>query len=250
MFFDLVTYLREQNIVHVLAHPLFAVNERLTVENFEKALLMFNVLELNGTRDELQNTALKTIAENLTPQKILQLADKHYIEPYGDRPWSETFDLEGSDDHSGLNIARVYTEIMGAENLQEMLTAVSEGRTLIQGNPATPHTMAHNLYGIAYQFYKSQFNIDDFKRSADCFQFIDNALDPGEKEDPTLLNKLQSFIYRRKSRKYFETSDSVQAALLREANNIVANDSRAQKVLQRLKDKARRVGRRMVPFCR
>ncbi len=232
--FDLVTYLREQNIVHVLAHPLFAVNERLTVENFEKALLMFNVLELNGTRDELQNTALKTIAGNLTPQKILQLADKHSIEPYGDRPWVKHL-TGGSDDHSGLNIARVYTEIMEAENLQEMLTAVSEGRTLIQGSPATPHTMAHNLYGIAYQFYKSQFNIDDFKRSADCFQFIDNALDPGEKEDPTLLNKLQSFIYRRKSRKYFETSDSVQAALLREANKIVANDSSAQKVCSGLK---------------
>ncbi|HKI81774.1 MAG TPA: glycosyl transferase, partial [Pseudodesulfovibrio sp.] len=36
--FDLVPYLREQNIAHVLAHPLFAVNDRLTPAHFEQAL--------------------------------------------------------------------------------------------------------------------------------------------------------------------------------------------------------------------
>ncbi|WP_320172488.1 glycosyltransferase [Maridesulfovibrio sp.] len=227
--FDLVPYLREQNIVHVLAHPLFAVNERLTPEHFEKALLMFNILELNGTRDRMQNDALKSIIDSLTPEIIDRLADKHDIEPYGGTPWVKSL-TGGSDDHSGINIARVYTEILNCGSAQEMLQAVTEGRGMVQGNPATPHTMAHNLYGIAYQFYKSHFDTTKIKRSAECFRFIDNVLDPGDKEAPGLLDKLQNFIYRRRSRKYFETSDSVQAALLREANRIVLSDEKARRI--------------------
>lgn len=227
--FDLVEYIREQGIVHVLAHPLFAVNERLTPEHFEKALLMFNTLELNGTRDEMQNQALRSIVDSLTPEKIDRLADRHGIEPYGETPWVKGL-TGGSDDHSGINIARVYTEFVGCGTPHEMLKAVTEGRCMVQGNAATPHTMAHNLYGIAYQFYKSHFDINKFKSSMDCFRFIDNVLDPGDKESPSLLDKLQNFIYRQRSRKYFETSDSVQAALLREANRIVTSDEGARKV--------------------
>ena len=104
--FDLVSYIREQGIVHVLAHPLFAVNERLTPEHFEQALLLFNTLELNGTRDEMQNSALRTIVDNLTPETIDLLANKHNIEPYGETPWVKGL-TGGSDDHSGINIARV-----------------------------------------------------------------------------------------------------------------------------------------------
>ncbi|WP_432737878.1 glycosyltransferase [Maridesulfovibrio sp. FT414] len=227
--FDLVPYLREQGIVHVLAHPLFAVNERLRPEHFEKALLMFNTLELNGTRDEMQNAALRSIVDSLTPGKIDFLANKHDIEPYGTTPWVKGL-TGGSDDHSGINIARVYTEFVGCETPQEMLEAVAEGRGIVQGKAATPHTMAHNLYGIAFQFYKSHFDVNKLKRSADCFRFIDNALDPGDKEAPTLLDKLQNYIYRQRSKKYLETSDSVQAALLREANRIVMSDEEARKV--------------------
>lgn len=227
--FDLVPYLRGQGIVHVLAHPLFAVNERLTPDHFEQALLLFNTLELNGTRDEMQNSALRTIVDNLTPEKIDQLANKHDLEPYGETPWVKGL-TGGSDDHSGINIARVYTEVVDVETPQEMLKAVSEGRAMVQGKAATPHTMAHNLYGIAYQFYKSHFDCTKLKRSVECFRYIDNVLDPGDKENPSILDKLQSFIYRQRSKKYFKTSDSVQAALLREANRIVESDDRARNI--------------------
>ena len=227
--YDLIVYLREQGIVHVLAHPLFAVNERLTPDHFEKSLLMFNVLELNGTRDEIQNSTLRSIVNSLNPEKIDFLANKHDIEPYGNTPWVKGL-TGGSDDHSGINIARVYTEFVGVNSPQQMLQAVDKGNCMVQGNAATPHTMAHNLYGIAYQFYKSHFDVTKLKRSAECFRFIDNILDPGDKELPTLLEKLQGFIYRHKSKKYYKTSDSVQAALLREANYIVESDEGARKV--------------------
>lgn len=227
--FDLVAYLREQNIVHVLAHPLFAVNERLTPEHFEQSLLLFNVLELNGTRDEAQNIALRTIVEGLSPEIMDRLANKHSIEPYGSSPWAKHL-TGGSDDHSGINIARVYTWISEVLDVRDMLGALEEERTMVMGQPATPRTMAHNLYGIAYQFYKNHFNLRTFQRSAECFSFIDNSLDPGDKKDPGLIERLHNYVYRRRSRKFFRTSDSVQAALLREANRVVGEDKGFEKV--------------------
>ncbi len=96
------------------------VNERLTPDHFEQALLLFNTLELNGTRDEMQNSALRTIVDNLTPEKIDQLANKHDLEPYGETPWVKGL-TGGSDDHSGINIARVYTEFVDVETLRRCL---------------------------------------------------------------------------------------------------------------------------------
>jgi glycosyltransferase involved in cell wall biosynthesis len=227
--FDLVPYLREQKITHVLAHPLFAVNERLTPEHFEQCLLLFNILELNGTRDESQNNALRSIVESLNPEVIDRLADKHSIKPYGSTPWVKSL-TGGSDDHSGINIARVFTWISKVHDVDDLLAALEQDRTMVQGRPATPRTMAHNLYGIAYQFYKSHFNLKTFRRSAECFDFIDNALDPGDKKEPGIIERLQSYLYRHRSRKYFQKSDSVQAALLCEANKIVQQDARFDKV--------------------
>ena len=40
--YDLVDYLRRENIVHVLAHPLFGVNDKLTPWHFERMLLLFD----------------------------------------------------------------------------------------------------------------------------------------------------------------------------------------------------------------
>jgi hypothetical protein len=97
--FDLVPYLRAQGIVHVLAHPLFAVNDRLTPAHFEKALLLFNIFESNGSRDEAQNAFLRQVLQWLRPEDMQRLADKHGIEPLGETPWIKGL-VGGSDDHS------------------------------------------------------------------------------------------------------------------------------------------------------
>ena len=50
--YDFRRYLLEQDIAHSLAHPLFRVNDALTVDQVEKLLLLFNRFEgINGTRD-------------------------------------------------------------------------------------------------------------------------------------------------------------------------------------------------------
>ncbi|MGD9058062.1 MAG: glycosyl transferase, partial [Desulfobacterales bacterium] len=46
--YELVDYLQLEGIYYALAHPMYAVNDRLTIEHFEKCLLLFNNFELNG----------------------------------------------------------------------------------------------------------------------------------------------------------------------------------------------------------
>ncbi len=68
--FDLTTYLGESRIVHSLAHPLFSINHKLTIDHFEKCLLLFKNFELNGARNEEQNRCLQLVLSILTPEKI------------------------------------------------------------------------------------------------------------------------------------------------------------------------------------
>lgn len=173
--FELVPYLREQGIVHVLAHPLFAVNGKLTVEHFEQALLLFNTLELNGSRDAIQNRALGRIIDALTPEVMDRLTERHGIEPYGKTPWKKAL-TAGSDDHSALGIARMHTRFSGPATVERLLAAIPAGEGEILGEPATPWNMAHNLCGIAYQFYKSRSG--RLPESHICVRFADALLDP------------------------------------------------------------------------
>ncbi len=232
--FELVPWLREQGIVHVLAHPLFAVNDRLTPEHFEQCLVLFNILEFNGTRDQTQNTVLKSVCDSLTKARIEQLADKHDLEPFGPTPWSKSY-TGGSDDHSSLNIARMHTLVECADesgpSLKALKTALRQGRTTPLGTPATPETMAHNLYGIAYQFYKSKLARRTVQSTAAkhlCFRFADHALDFGRVDPPCFLDRFRRQIGRFKTtyKSIFSKDDSAKELMLREATGLIVSDQR------------------------
>ena len=230
--FDLVPYLREQGIAHVLAHALFAVNERLTPGHFEQCLVLFNSFELNGTRDQLQNRVLREILESLTPRDLDRLADKHGLEPWGEEPWRKGL-TGGSDDHSGLNVARMFTEFDGEATVDNVLAglAARAGRPL--GLAATPLTMAHNIYSIAYQFYKSRAPLPAAAKSVPALGFADQALDPGPVNPREgLLTRIQDFFSRRKTALYLRWVSGSQAheVLLKEASALVSNDAGFQDV--------------------
>lgn len=231
--FDLVPYLREQQITHVLAHPLFAINDRLTPAHFEQALLLFDVFEENGTRDARQNQVLRDIVTRLTPMDIERLANTHTIEPYGDTPWIKGL-TGGSDDHSSLNIARMYTKFEGRPSVRNVLDGINAQTCQPGGNAATPRTMAHNLYGIAYQFYQSR--IGDMGHAASehlCFRFARNALRPGRDNQPkSMMDRVLRLIGRSKAtlHREYASSESVQALLLKEAGDIVARDPEFMKI--------------------
>lgn len=222
--FELVPYLRAQGIVHVLAHPLFAVNGKLTTQRFEQALLLFNVLELNGSRDEGQNQALVRIAQGLGPGDMDRLADRHGIEPYGDKPWEKIL-VAGSDDHSSLGIARMHTSFPGPVTVENLLAGLAAGHGRVQGRAATPWNMAHNLCGIAYQFYKSRAG--RLPGSHLCLRFADALLDPRARRPRGVAHGLRSLADRARLAVFSLAADknSTSAMLLAEAGQVIRADA-------------------------
>jgi predicted metal-dependent phosphoesterase TrpH len=154
--FDLVEYLNREQVFHGLAHPLFAVNDRLGLDHFEQCLLLFKNLELNGSRDKFQNGTLMGILECLDSERIDFLSNKHDLAPYGEIPWKKRL-IGGSDDHCGMNIARTYKEFHMepmAENLSanEFLSALERLERDVVLQSASAKTLAHTLYSIASVF--------------------------------------------------------------------------------------------------
>ncbi|MEF8888694.1 MAG: glycosyltransferase [Desulfohalobiaceae bacterium] len=229
--YHLVDYLHEQDIAHSLAHPLCDTNHCLTLEHVEKMLLLFNHFEQNGARHPYQNYILRLLFNSLTPEDIHRLADKHDLAPRGERPWIKTL-TAGSDDHSGLDIARSYTRAPGAKSKEEFFLELRAGRVETEGVPASPRSLGHNLYGITYQFFKSRFRLQKYVHKDALLQFADAALSIPERDDRSLLMRIQdmfarkvSFLFSRSRRK------SLSALLQKESHAVLGSDPSLQEAI-------------------
>lgn len=174
--YDLVIYLREQKIAHAVAHPLYSINDKLQLKHFERILLLFRIFELNGARNDAQNQVLRALLPAMDAAVLTRLADKHgdlSVPAETGRKWM----IGGSDDHSSLNIARFWTNIPDAWDLSSFLKGIDEGNTQVEGTAATPLTMAHNLYGIAYQYYRDRFRLHRHFQKDVLLQFLQSVLD-------------------------------------------------------------------------
>ncbi len=220
--FDLCGYLRREGLVHALAHPLFAVNDKLDIDHFEQSLLLFDIFEMNGCRDEMQNLVLKRILADLDRVTIDLVADRHGLEPLGCTPWKKGL-IGGSDDHSSLNIASMHT-LAGADDLGGFLDVVRDGRAQPSGRAATGHALARNLYAIAYQYYLARTRRGRSKML--CMQFADRMLGASEASGDGFLARLHAAIGTRKSSTYLRLADAegVKAALLKEVTRIIETD--------------------------
>lgn len=190
--FDLTEYLKENSITHVLAHPLFSVNHKLTPEHFEKCLLLFKNFEISGARNEEQNRCLELILSSLTQETIEQLADKHNLAPSFLFPWVKNM-TGGSDDHSSLTIARRYTEIEGPMVVPAFLRDLENHKAVVAGLGSGPKLLAHNVYSIAYQFYQHKFDLGRRASSDIIFKFLDRFLRVDQNREPSLLARLNFF---------------------------------------------------------
>jgi len=193
--YDLVAYLRDAKVHHAIAHPLFGVNDRLTVPHFEKMLLLFRNFEINGSRDAWQNQALREIIPNISEQTINRLADKYGLEPGYPEPWRKNL-IGGSDDHSALTIASMCTEVEGVSSLDAFLAGVEQGGSRAVGVSSTPGIMARTLYSIAYQYYKKRCGIEPFLDKDVTLKVIDRFLEPGQGNDPGLAFRLRARLGR------------------------------------------------------
>jgi glycosyltransferase involved in cell wall biosynthesis len=236
--YDLAGYLNCSGIVHILAHPFYDMNHKLTIEHFEKLVLMFNNFELNGSRDDYQNQVLAAIIKGITKHDIELLADKHNMKPLGKNPWQKNL-TGGSDDHSSLNIARMYTVVRQANTLEAFFHGLENGRAEVRGKAATPKTLGHNLYGIAYQFYKSRFSLERYVHKDTLFQFIECALTiPGENKDKGILTRLQDFLISRRPSVSFgnEKNSGLFDMIQKEGHRLLSKNPRMQWIRKHPRD--------------
>lgn len=154
--YEVRAYVRGQDIVHSVAHPLFRVNDRLTLGQVEKLLVLFDRFEArNGMHDRRANDLVRRIFGSLTREMIEDLAERHGIEPFGPTPWIKTF-TGGSDDHGGLYLGATYTETPEAATVEEFLGHLRAGRHEPGGDTGSSARLLQSLYALSYEFYRRQ----------------------------------------------------------------------------------------------
>jgi glycosyltransferase involved in cell wall biosynthesis len=212
--FDLAAYLKQERIFNIIAHPLYAVNDRLTRAHVERLLLLFRNFELNGARNRRENQTLATMVKHLTPDHIDRLANRHNLAPlYADPHEKRLFG--GSDDHSSLNIARTHTHFLLEPHDARPLKDLANAPTRVQAVAPSPQTMAHNLYSIAWQFFHKKFELWRYADKDPLIRFLDGSLRPDAFPPPGVLTKLYFFLRAQKRRRVKHPLSDSLAGLLR-----------------------------------
>jgi len=220
--YELSAFLRERKITHFPAHPLYDMNGRLTADVFEKLILLFDVFEVkNGSRSKKYNSIIELTLASLTKEKIEFLANKHDIDPVGAVPWRKA-EVAGSDDHSGLFVARAYTASRRGDNIREFLDAVTEGECWAAGEDGDAFTLAHSIYGVGYKFFKEKIQ----QNRSGSFPFVHRLLrtvSDVEGGGAPLFEKIKLFIHRYLPEVYDEAHEgrSFEQVLDTEARRIL-----------------------------
>ena len=155
--YELHRYLMQEDVLCSVAHPLYRINGRLTIDHLEKLLLLFPRFEaINGARDRRSAELVEAVFRHLTPELIAQMADRHGLEPCGPEPWKKVF-TGGSDDHSGCHIASAYTTTTYARDVTEFLGALAAGRP--RGGWVLRRQCDHGAWPVPHRvsYYKDRF---------------------------------------------------------------------------------------------
>jgi len=152
--YELRDYLRQEGVLCSVAHPLFRVNERLTVGHVEKLLVLFNRFEaINGIHATGEPALVRRIFSSLDGEAIHDLAARHRLEPWGERPWEKSF-TGGSDDHGGRYIATTWTETPDAAESFDFLAHLRAGRSEPGGEPGSSRRLTQSLYAITADWHR------------------------------------------------------------------------------------------------
>lgn len=154
--YEFRAYARAERIVHVVAHPLFRVNDRLTVDHLEKLLVLFRRFEaINGTRDPRASALLAAVVAGLDDGVLAALADRHGLAL--DEPASFAM-TGGSDDHGGLYVATSWTEAPDAATPDEFLDHFRAAPTRIRcgGEHGSSLKLARSFQLLAHDYYRAK----------------------------------------------------------------------------------------------
>jgi glycosyltransferase involved in cell wall biosynthesis/predicted metal-dependent phosphoesterase TrpH len=219
--YELRDYFVAQGIVHSVAHPLYRVNDLLTLDQLEKLLVLFNRFEArNGIHDRRANNLVQRIFSSLTPDVLNDLAARHRLAPAGPTPWIKCF-TGGSDDHGGHYIATTWTETLPAAaappaNVAEFLAALAAGRHQPGGDHGSSLRLTQSLYSIAQEYYRRQFPLGLGHRK-DPFSELLRSLGLGGGR-PAAASRLRSFAGLRGAAPGSSSTAAVDRATFDSAN--------------------------------
>ncbi|MFV0349619.1 MAG: glycosyltransferase [Halodesulfovibrio sp.] len=241
--YELVDYFLQQDIPHAMAHAMYSLNGKLSQQHLERLILLFRTFELNGARNEVLNNTLCEILFSLDEARVERMVNDHNIMPRMHEPWRKCL-IGGSDDHSSLNIARTHTVVrdiapgtIGRERIRDFLHGMADGRSEAIGKAAQPETMAHNLYSIAYQFYKNKFALNRHVNRDLLLRFADRALTSSPEPEGGLLTRLHSLIgFKRAKHVFAKPPLSVQGLLQKEAEDIIWNDGELRNLINTMEN--------------
>jgi glycosyltransferase involved in cell wall biosynthesis len=156
--FELQRYLQTAHIAHAVAHPLYSVNGKLEAGHLEQLMLLFKHFEgINGLRDALLSELTQTLFEQLTPDKIEALANRHNLAATHAEPWNKIL-IGGSDDHGGQFAGSAFTETSAANSVEEFLQRVRNGECKPCGQGGTPLILSHGFYNTVACFIQDRFH--------------------------------------------------------------------------------------------
>ncbi len=239
--YELVDYFLHESIPHAMAHALYSLNGKLTPGHVERLLLLFRTFELNGSRNEALNDTLRALLDSLDRHSMERMSDQHGILPRMEKPW-EKYLIAGSDDHSSLNIARRHTAVSGVreegrERIRGFLQGITDGRSAPQGDTAQPETMAHNLYSIAYQFYKNRLQLGRHVNRDLLLRFADRSLTAAPEPEGGFITRLHGLMgFRRPKLPFARPPRNVQGLLQKEAEAIIWNDEELRGLVHSLEN--------------
>jgi glycosyltransferase involved in cell wall biosynthesis len=149
---ELVALLRERRLAHALAHPLYRMGPPLTSQHMERLLLLFSIWEgRNGARPVEANALACRLAEMVSREYLVRLADRHGVPPPAHARIALT---GGSDDHGAIDIATTWTRASG-ESPTEFLAAVGRGDAVPEGAHGSSVKLAHALGALAVNAYRA-----------------------------------------------------------------------------------------------
>ncbi|MEF3255217.1 MAG: glycosyltransferase [Deferribacterales bacterium] len=202
--YDLRDFLADKQIPHSVAHPLYSVNNKLTIDHLEKLILLFDIFEVcNGCRGDIYNKNIFDTLSKLTENDIARIYDKHKIEPRSKTPWIKGF-TGGSDDHSGLLMGKTYTISETANNITEFIIDLKSLKTKATGYSSDFYTLAFNIYKIAYD-YTHKNRVVNF--AGGLIEEITKHLTDHKK--PTFWEKIKLKRFKKKSNLHRLLSDFI-----------------------------------------
>ena len=134
----LVRYLREQRLVHFLAHPIYDPANALSPEQLARMGALFPLWETrNGARLAEVNELAEQLLPDLAEHRLL--AAEHGFESSPTNPAG----VGGSDDHGGTDVGTTYTVTPFAASPEAFLDHLRTGRCKPAGLHAEPVRMTH-----------------------------------------------------------------------------------------------------------